>query len=346
MRNSYCETDPFIVVAACCYVSAKAEESPVHIKNVVTEARLIFANEEYGVKSFPTDNIKLAEMEFYLVGDLECDLVVFHPYRTLMTLCGKTGSCSAKDIEAGEAGVGVDDGVRYWGTGEGKLELNESALQMAWFIVNDTYRSDICLIYPPHLIAIAAIYLTIGLHDSTRSQLQLPSNSHNATQAQPQQPNHARRSSRPTNSALKKHQPQDLVAFMAGLNVNMAIIATISQEIISLYTLWQRYKENGVEASVHSQEVFSTPRHNMANSLHRTDSAFSGGATTNSTSSPVGEDETSRRHRLPPRKPAIVTPGFLTQVLLKMKEAKMADVNHPSGSRPYDKRIERAQAAG
>ena len=44
LKNSYCETDPFIVMAACCYVAAKAEESPVHIKNVVTEARLLFGS--------------------------------------------------------------------------------------------------------------------------------------------------------------------------------------------------------------------------------------------------------------------------------------------------------------
>lgn len=44
VKNAYCETDPFIVIAACCYVAAKAEESPVHIKNVVTEARLLFSS--------------------------------------------------------------------------------------------------------------------------------------------------------------------------------------------------------------------------------------------------------------------------------------------------------------
>lgn len=44
LKNSYCETDPFIVIAACCYVAAKAEESPVHVKTVVTEARLVFGS--------------------------------------------------------------------------------------------------------------------------------------------------------------------------------------------------------------------------------------------------------------------------------------------------------------
>ena len=43
LKNSYCETDPFIVIAACCYVAAKAEESPIHIKNVMTESRTLFS---------------------------------------------------------------------------------------------------------------------------------------------------------------------------------------------------------------------------------------------------------------------------------------------------------------
>lgn len=32
-----------MVIAACCYVAAKAEESPVHVKNVVTESRALFS---------------------------------------------------------------------------------------------------------------------------------------------------------------------------------------------------------------------------------------------------------------------------------------------------------------
>lgn len=71
-------------------------------------------------------------MEFYLVDDLECDLIVFHPYRTLMTLCGKENGTLFTEHEAGEVGIGIQDGPRYWGTGEGKLELQEPALQLAW----------------------------------------------------------------------------------------------------------------------------------------------------------------------------------------------------------------------
>jgi len=92
----------------------------------------------YGIKNFPTDTSRIAEMEFYLVDDLECDLYVFHPYRTLLALCKNTvdAGSSPDIIEAGELGAGLNehDGPRFWGTGVGKLELSEGALQTAWSV--------------------------------------------------------------------------------------------------------------------------------------------------------------------------------------------------------------------
>lgn len=82
-------------------------------------------------------------MEFYLVDDLGCDLVVFHPYRTLMALCGKEGQIAVRDAEAGEMGTGIDDGPRYWGTGEGKLELHEGAVQLAWYVMGSDIQPEI-----------------------------------------------------------------------------------------------------------------------------------------------------------------------------------------------------------
>ena len=43
LKNSYCETDPCLVLAACCYVAAKAEESPVNIKILIQETREILS---------------------------------------------------------------------------------------------------------------------------------------------------------------------------------------------------------------------------------------------------------------------------------------------------------------
>ena len=68
------------------------------------------------------------ECEFHLLDKLGCDLVVFHPYRDLMSYCRDT-------------------------------EVDESILQSAWNITNDSYRTDVSLLYPPHLIALASLYV-------------------------------------------------------------------------------------------------------------------------------------------------------------------------------------------
>ena len=45
LRNSYCETEPSLVAASCVYVAAKAEETPVHVKSAVSEAKAVFNGE-------------------------------------------------------------------------------------------------------------------------------------------------------------------------------------------------------------------------------------------------------------------------------------------------------------
>ncbi|KAJ7499689.1 cyclin-like protein [Mycena latifolia] len=311
LKNSYCETDPFMVIAACCYVAAKAEECPVHIKNVVQDAREVFGQEPYNVKNFSSDNSKLAEMEFYLVDDLECDLTVFHPYRTLLALCkwGDVSEDPSDEEEAGEVGIGIssDDGPRYWGTGQGQLELPPNGLQTAWFIVNDSYRSELCLLYPPHLLAIAALYLTCVFHPATAARLASMSASASAPSgsAPPSDPP-PRRSSR--QAAERKQPAQDPIAFLAALNVSLPLIATIAQEIIAMYALWDRYKEDAACADP--------------------------GGTPDSR----GDDDAG----------GVVTPAFLTAMLMKMRETRLQEVAHPASGRPtaVNKMLERTQAAG
>ncbi|KAG1758270.1 hypothetical protein EDD22DRAFT_911442, partial [Suillus occidentalis] len=107
-------------------------------------------------------------------------------------------------------------------------------------IINNTYRSDLCLLYPPHLLAITALYLAVVLHGPTRELLQQRSRSVEATPAHSSPRRSSRQSSSTSLSHGKKHS-QDFVAFFAELNVPMPLVATIAQEIISLYILWERY---------------------------------------------------------------------------------------------------------
>lgn len=77
-------------------------------------------------------------------------------------------------------------------------------------MINDTYRSSLILVYPPHLIALAAIYLGLALHPPS-------------TSAAP--------------SAVTGGKT-DAITFLASLAVDHSIILEIVQEILALYELW------------------------------------------------------------------------------------------------------------
>jgi hypothetical protein len=39
------------------------------------------------------------------------------------------------------------------------------------FVLNDTYRTDLLLLFPPHLVAVASIFLALVLHDPSRERM-------------------------------------------------------------------------------------------------------------------------------------------------------------------------------
>jgi len=77
--------------------------------------------------AWPYTMDSMLECEFYALHYLNFDLIVFHPYRPL---------------------------TQYLADGKAP-----DTLQTAWSIVNDSYRTDLSLMYAPYLIAIAAIYM-------------------------------------------------------------------------------------------------------------------------------------------------------------------------------------------
>lgn len=222
------------------------------------------------------------------------------------------------------------------------------------FIINDTYRSDLCLLYPPHLIAITALYLTLVLHSSTRTLLQNQSRSSSQSTSphNSQAPTSiTRRSSR---TSANKKQPQDIVGFMAGLNISMPLIATIAQEIISLYTLWDRYKEDspvsdsarGSMAQNRTSPLGGGGRRTGSN-VFRSTSVLSGG-TTSSGVTPSAAEVADEVFSQGDQSQHAVTSIFLAHLIIKMREAHLAFTVHPPTGRPVavNKMLERAQAVG
>ena len=72
--------------------------------------------------------LQIWECEFYILEAMDCSLIVFHPYRSLTKYL---------------ADMGQEDAL----------------LPIAWRIVNDSLRTDVCLMHPPYLISLTAIYM-------------------------------------------------------------------------------------------------------------------------------------------------------------------------------------------
>ncbi|KAK4055021.1 RNA polymerase II holoenzyme cyclin-like subunit [Microbotryomycetes sp. JL221] len=205
-----------------------------------------------GLTSFTNDHTKIAEMEFYLIEELDFHLIVFHPYRALVQLCGRDAGAQS----GGEQGRLARASM---------LEMDDTALQMAWFVINDTFRSSLCLVHPPHLIAIAAIYLAFSLHPPenlfSSSNAGNPNSNSNPTTTNGSGHGPASRTRRQSvdatntgsmvslstsaaNHPASNHKSNSIggqshpVEFLASLNIDHEIVLEIVQEIVSLYELW------------------------------------------------------------------------------------------------------------
>ncbi len=220
-----------------------------------------------------------------------------------------------------------------------------------------------CRLYPPHWVAIAALSLTFVLDPGTRVSLHLtpiseesPSHSQSSSQPPSISATPPRRSSRTAAGSPKRQKTSDIVEFMAGLNVNMALVATIVQEMISLYTLWERYKDDASDpislpfgGSNHFSSLPGSASGSRRVAAVRSGSVLSGGTMTSSSGTPTASEDIQHQHIGQSHGHTFVTPGYLSRLLLKMREGKLADIGHGLGNprlTAHNKRLDRAQTAG
>lgn len=124
----------YLLTATAFYLASKTEESPHHIRIVASEARQAWP------EFIPGDVSRLGEMEFCLISEMRSQLIVWHPYRTLIDL---------KDNQ--------------------NLKLTSDELGLAWCIINDSYMTDLPLTCPPFLVAVIAMFLAVVFYPYTRS---------------------------------------------------------------------------------------------------------------------------------------------------------------------------------
>ena len=254
-KNAYAATDVMLVLAACVYLAAKVEEMPVRIKTFCAESSRLYV--EMGLRETTLQVETLAEMEFYLLEELEFDLVVFHPYRTLQKLAAIRGN--AADTTDGVSSDGATEPTPPGYATAFARSIDDKVYQLAWyvratcshadhrFIINDAYWTELPLLYPPYLIAIASLYLSLVLHPGTAQHVDAAVRKRKASgppepnEGSATQPEASDRDPDPPGPAPET-MPENMLAFLAHLNVSLPLVAEIAQALLANYALWRRVR--------------------------------------------------------------------------------------------------------
>lgn len=130
-RNSLKCIDPWLMAPTCVFLASKVEEFGV-ISNsrLMTTCQTVVKNKFSHAypQEYPYRINSVLECEFFLLEMMDCCLVLYHPYRPL---------------------------TEYFK----ELAHEDSLYPLAWRIINDSLRTDVCLLYPPYLIALACLHI-------------------------------------------------------------------------------------------------------------------------------------------------------------------------------------------
>ncbi|OAA44303.1 RNA polymerase II holoenzyme cyclin-like subunit [Metarhizium rileyi] len=214
-------TNPYLVITTAVYLACKIEEAPQHIRLIVTEARQLW--QEY----IGLDTSKIGECEFYLISEMSSQLIIHQPYRSLTSL-------------------------------RAELLLVDEDVQLARSIINDSFISDLPLTCAPHIIALVSILLALVLRPSSTAPGQPGAGSSAAAglaaaQAALSQAARGGGHGLPDppsgpDSKEKQHEArisrvQHFAAWLAESNVDIAAMVDATQEMISLYEIYELFNE-------------------------------------------------------------------------------------------------------
>jgi cyclin C len=115
---------------------------------------------------------------------------------------------------------------------QSSFQLTQEENALAWSIINDHYLTDLPLLHAPHVLAITAMFLAVVLKPigsqvnaaGMNSALQTLGNARGGGQGM-------------------AARVQKLVDWLAESNVDVEAVVECTQELISLYEVWESYTD-------------------------------------------------------------------------------------------------------
>jgi cyclin C len=163
---------------------------------------------------------QLGECEFSVIAELNSQLIVHHPYRSLSEI-------------------------------QPALQLTVDEMSLAWNIINDHYLTDLPLLHSPHVIAVTAAFLAVVIKPSTSGGGSAAGNMHHQVQGalgnlaagQTGAGSASGAVSQAGASPAASARVQKVLNWLAEGSVDIEAIVDCVQELISLYEVWDGYKE-------------------------------------------------------------------------------------------------------
>jgi cyclin-C len=143
--------------------------------------------------------------------------------------------------------------------------LSQDEINLAWSVINDHYMTDLPLQYPPHIIALTAVMLSLVLRPNPASGNSAASASHMAaaTAALAQvgrsmggsgnssgQTTPVGASEKDKQQEARMNKVQRFAVFLAESNVNIEEMVDCTQELISFYECHEQYNDKATRDQI------------------------------------------------------------------------------------------------
>ena len=113
-------------------------------------------------------------------------------------------------------------------------KLDRSFLQASWFVVNDFYRTFMPLTYPPHMLALAAMFIAAGLTTDATTDNNV--NINNTVDGGNMNSSETTTTNISSSAVLRD--------WLVKINVDMEHIMVIVQERLDLYQMLSLYSDD------------------------------------------------------------------------------------------------------